>query len=58
MKRKMHYALAPLALFLAMSAPSPRVADYVGLDRDAEPFKSAFNRDTGKVRVVMLVAPT
>ncbi len=32
--------------------------DYVTLDRAAEPFKSAFNADVGKIRILMLVAPT
>ncbi len=31
---------------------------YVTLDRAAEPFKSAFNADVGKIRILMLVAPT
>ncbi len=31
---------------------------YWVLDGQAEPLKAAFNRDAGKVRVLMLVAPT
>lgn len=31
---------------------------YISLDRGGEPLKSAFNADVGKVRVLMLVAPT
>lgn len=31
---------------------------YARLDANAEPLRSAFNADIGKVRVLMLVAPT
>ena len=33
-------------------------ADYIGLNRDAEPLRGSFNADQGKVRILMLVAPT
>ena len=33
-------------------------ANHITLDRHGEPFRSAFNADTGKTRIVMLVAPT
>lgn len=58
MKLRAHYALAPVALLLAWSAGVPRAADYVNLDREAEPLRAKFNADRGKVRLVMLVAPT
>jgi hypothetical protein len=43
-----------LALLGAVRAP----ADYRLLDSDAEPLRTAFNTDAGKVRVLALVAPT
>lgn len=50
-------SLAPIALILTASAwASP--PDYKALDADAEPLRAAFNADAGKVRVLMLVAPT
>jgi len=33
-------------------------ADYIGLDEHAEPLRGSFNTDVGKVRILMLVAPT
>jgi hypothetical protein len=33
-------------------------ADHIGLDGDAEPLRGSFNADLGKVRILMLVAPT
>ncbi len=32
--------------------------DYTVMDANAEPLRAAFNADVGKVRVLMLVAPT
>ena len=32
--------------------------DYIGLGEHAEPLRSSFNADVGKVRILMLVAPT
>lgn len=32
--------------------------DYIGLDEHAEPLRGSFNADVGKVRILMLVAPT
>ena len=43
----------PLAVVLALGP-----ADYERIGPDAEPLKSAFNADAGKVRILMLVAPT
>jgi hypothetical protein len=40
----------------APQAASP--ADYIGLDGHAEPLRGSFNADLGKVRILMLVAPT
>ncbi len=59
MQFRLRYAFAPLALFLAVALSiAPRQADYVTLDRHAQPLQARFNADSGKVRVVMLVAPT
>lgn len=46
----------PLAAMLAFGAPE--TADYERIGADAEPLRSAFNADVGKVRILMLVAPT
>ena len=32
--------------------------DYTVIDTHSEPLRSAFNADVGKVRILMLVAPT
>jgi hypothetical protein len=45
--------------FAAALALGPlRVADYQPIGADAEPLRTAFNAGTGKVRMLMLVAPT
>jgi hypothetical protein len=41
---------------LAFQPATP--ADYIGLDEQAEPLRGSFNADIGKVRILMLVAPT
>ncbi len=33
-------------------------ADYQAIGADSEPLRAAFNADAGKVRILMLVAPT
>lgn len=38
--------------------PNQPVAPYAALGSTAEPLHAAFNADTGRVRVVMLVSPT
>jgi hypothetical protein len=38
--------------------PGVTGTDYIGLDGSAEPLKGSFNADLGKVRILMLVAPT
>ncbi len=56
---KASFGLAGLAVLAVLGARhSSPAASYVTLDEGAEPLKSAFNTDVGKVRVVMLVAPT
>ncbi len=42
---------------LFASQPASLV-DYLGLDERAEPLRGSFNADIGKVRILMLVAPT
>jgi len=45
-------------LWLASCAPSGRPSPYQVLGADAQPLRSAFNANTGKVRIILLVAPT
>ncbi len=52
------FALAAAGLVAATGAQLDKDASYTAIDRDAEPLRSAFNADVGKVRVLMLVAPT
>ena len=50
-----------LILVLAFTtglALQPAAAEYVVLGKDAEPLRTAFNADVGKIRVMMLVSPT
>lgn len=54
----MQRGLVPLGVLLATGMSAQPIADYQPLDRDAEPLRTAFNADAGKVRVLMLVAPT
>ena len=58
MKKTLMLALAPLTLIAGLTWNTPRAGDYVVLDHDAKPFTSAFNKDHGKVRLVMYVSPT
>jgi len=52
--------LLPLcfALLAASCKPSGPAAPYEVLDADASALRERFNADAGKVRVVMLVAPS
>ncbi len=58
----MRYKLLMVAaLGLALAAATHRSRNpptYRSLDRAGEPLREAFNADAGKVRVLMLVAPT
>jgi len=45
-------------LWLAACAPGGPSSPYKVITADGEPFRTLFNANTGKVRVVMLVAPT
>jgi hypothetical protein len=52
-------SIAGVLPFAAVLALAPlRVADYQPIGSDAEPLRSAFNAGEGKVRILMLVAPT
>ena len=55
MKQTLHRGILPLILLVSAGAWP---GDYVPLDREAEPLRAAFNADSDKVRVLMLVAPT
>lgn len=50
--------LLSAALLVALRAGPTRKEGYVGLDREAQPLKGAFNADVGKVRLLMYVSPT
>ncbi len=56
--RTTYVGLAAAALVLVASAGPSTPPAYERIDRDGEPLRSTFNADAGKVRVVMLVAPT
>ena len=57
--RKAYTGLGTLAVVSALSLGlSASAADYTTLDERADPLRTTFNADTGKVRVLMLVAPT
>ena len=44
-----------VGLSLGLTAPA---GDYESLDERGDPLRTTFNADIGKVRVLMLVAPT
>ncbi len=58
MNLRPYYVLVPIVVLLAAFTSTPRQSDYITLDRDANPLRATFNADSGKVRVLMLVAPT
>jgi len=43
---------------MSSCAPQGSPASYQAIRPDAEPLRAAFNANVGKVRVIMLVAPT
>lgn len=45
-------------LVLGVSAACVRTQPYATLTDSAEPLRTRFNEDAGRVRVMMLVAPT
>ncbi len=51
--------IAALLPVMALGSGAVSTGDgYQAMDQHAEPLRSAFNADSGKVRVLMLVAPT
>jgi hypothetical protein len=56
MRRSLLLVTAPL-VFLACRSKGPTTG-HETLDSTAAALRSAFNADTGKVRVLMLVSPT
>ncbi|MEN8376655.1 MAG: hypothetical protein ABFS34_14510 [Gemmatimonadota bacterium] len=50
--------LAGTIALAAVAAINPASSEYDVLDEHAEPLRSTFNADSGKVRIVALVAPT
>jgi hypothetical protein len=57
---KIRRALGCALLLLGIGGCQPRGENrpHLSLGGDAEALRAAFNADSGKVRVVMLVAPT
>ena len=47
-----------IASVLVFAAACTRTQPYANLDDAAEPLRARFNADAGRVRVMMLVAPT
>jgi hypothetical protein len=58
MKAIIAAGVVTLLVLVAPAGQSPEAASYTTLDRGAQPFRSAFNEDAGKVRLVMYVSPT
>ena len=51
-------AIAHLEPAEALADADLPAGDYIGLDGHSEPLRGSFNADVGKVRILMLVAPT
>ena len=58
MRKVVVLVAAVAALTAAGGTISSTSPSHITLDRNAEPLKSSFNADAGKIRIVMLVAPT
>lgn len=50
--------VAAAALWVAACAPTGPASSYSVIRADGDPLRSAFNANVGKVRLIMLVAPT
>jgi hypothetical protein len=50
--------LAGVALLLMACSPKGPVQPHDPLGTDAEPLRSAFNADTGRIRAIVLASPT
>ena len=57
MKRISLPGIVPVLALTAFGL-GPSSAEYERIAADAEPLRAAFNADAGKVRILMLVAPT
>jgi hypothetical protein len=51
-------SLVSAALVLVSCSPRGPVQHHDALSPDAEPLRSAFNADTGRVRAIALASPT
>ena len=51
------FGMLPIAVGVTLGLAAPP-AGYTSLDERGDPLRAAFNADVGKVRVLMLVAPT
>ena len=58
MKRKLFLAASGGMLLCGGAASAASTALYEQIASNGDPLRSMFNRDVGKVRVVMLVSPT
>ncbi len=58
MERKSFLIAAAGTLLAGCGTAATGTASYDRISAEGEPLRSAFNRDAGKVRVVMLVSPT
>ncbi len=56
-KAYFRFGVLPVALVAALGLTSS-APGYTALDEDGDPLRAAFNQDAGKVRVLVLVAPT
>ena len=58
MNRKYPIRALPILAFLLFALAGNTASDFTVLDSNLGDFKSAFNADTGKLRLVMYVSPT
>ncbi len=58
MNRKYPIRALPILAFLLFAIAGNTASDFTVLDSNLGDFKSAFNADTGKLRLVMYVSPT
>jgi hypothetical protein len=58
MKARVYASLTGLLLLFIACKPGGLMSEHTPLGHDSNPLRAAFNADQGKVRVLMLVAPT
>ncbi len=57
--RKSYFGLGALPVVFGVALGlTPPATSYTSLDEQGDPLRATFNQDVGKVRVLMLVAPT